>query len=238
MPRSAHRPELPPDQLILEAAKIFHDLADESAPAVQTSRLLWRGSWRLPLDARRCSNCQRLCVAGGRWKNRCGACASYWQRHGQERPLVKQRRRETCATCACPCEPGKLTQGRCGACYQYWRRHGAERPPGPLRGVRPATPRVCANCERLCEDRPLSRGRCRSCYEYWRRHGVDRPPLGARASRAPGPPCITCGEAATSPRRGRCAACYMYWYRHGTDTARRLRRDRPDRDTGRHPQRP
>ena len=176
------------------------------------------------MATRTCRICERT-IPPGQYptRGRCQMCASYWQRHGAERPpqpagqLARplgqpgSRGRPGPQTCLhCGRLAPRRVRGHCMACYQYRRRYGRERSlqPRPVR-----RPRPCAHCGRLT--RTLVHGRCGTCDQYWRRHGAERPP--ALLVPRPARHCQTCGQVGPGHRRGRCLACYMYWYRHGRE---------------------
>jgi hypothetical protein len=67
-------------------------------------------------------------------RGRCLACASYFYRHGVERPAESLKRRAArsrdgrCNNANCQLMSKPLRGGRCGRCDAYWRRCGVERP--------------------------------------------------------------------------------------------------------------
>jgi hypothetical protein len=112
--------------------------------------LAWRRTGQLPdLAARearrargqqRCVNCGRDRMGLGAYQ-RCGTCATYWQRHGVDRPWGRQREPDLrrAASDARPCQNcGGLrrrgsrpwTATLCRLCYLYQRDTGHPRPYG------------------------------------------------------------------------------------------------------------
>ena len=82
------------------------------------------------MATRTCHIRGRVDLPGGRLTHgRCQMCASYWRRHGVERPPGPPREVLPPRRCGhCGQLTMRLKRGRCRRCYAYWLRYGRERP--------------------------------------------------------------------------------------------------------------
>lgn len=180
----------------------------------------------------KCTICNEMPI---RYGGRCGRCASYFCRHGTERPLDTKPKipyrygviTDKCLICG---EARKIhANGRCGRCSDYFYKHKIER---PLDTKRPRYGIVTDKCL-TCEDAEVyCAGLCQRCYRIKRRseRGLRVIPerrkgywLGTIRKRRGNPRwCSNCCSPNLFGRVGRCENCHVYFKKNRKERPRHL----------------